>query len=79
MKVVFFARIATAAGAREEDWTIAEPLSLDAFWAELERRHPGLAVFRGACRVARNFEYCAPEDTLQPGDEIALIPPVSGG
>lgn len=79
MKVVFFAQIATAAGSREEHWAAAEPLSMDAFWAELERRHPGLGKFRTSCRVARNFEYCAPDDTLRPGDEVALIPPVSGG
>ena len=46
--------------------------------AEVERRHPRLASGRQII-IARNHEYVRPEEQLADGDELALIPPVSGG
>jgi molybdopterin converting factor small subunit len=34
---------------------------------------------RGSVRIARNRDYLAAGGHLLPGDEVALIPPVSGG
>lgn len=79
MKLLFFAHAAQFVGCREEHWELASPLSPDQFWSELERRHPGAGALRASCRLARNREYLSPEDWLQPGDEVAIIPPVSGG
>jgi molybdopterin converting factor small subunit len=31
------------------------------------------------CRVWRNGEPALPDDAVQPGDEVAILPPVSGG
>lgn len=46
--------------------------------AEIERRHPRLASGRRIL-VARNREYVVGEEALADDDELALIPPVSGG
>jgi molybdopterin converting factor subunit 1 len=46
--------------------------------AELHTRYPALAGLRSLA-VAVNNEYAAGEVTLHERDEIALIPPVSGG
>ena len=43
------------------------------------RSYPPLASLRGSVRVARNCEYLAAGEHFRPGDEAALIPPVSGG
>jgi molybdopterin converting factor subunit 1 len=48
---------------------------LDAICAE----HPIVTRFRETLRVAVNAEYAASGDPVRPGDEIALITPVSGG
>lgn len=32
-----------------------------------------------SCRLAVNQEFAAPEESIAPGDDLALIPPVSGG
>jgi molybdopterin converting factor small subunit len=48
---------------------------LDGLCAEF----PKLARLRPALRVAVNREYAAEEAGLSDGDEVALIPPVSGG
>jgi len=79
MKVFYFAQAAELAGCREEVWEIAHPISRGSFWDEIVRRHPGLGGLRPVCRLARNEEYFSDEGTLQPDDEVAIIPPVSGG
>ena len=47
--------------------------------ALLRRQYPRLAPPEASIVVAVNQEYAEPGQTLHPGDEICLIPPVSGG
>ena len=53
--------------------------SQEALWKLLIERFPALQAGRSAIRIARNCEFLLPDEKLQPGDELALIPPVSGG
>lgn len=46
---------------------------------ELRRQFPRLAPPEVSIVVAVNAEYADPDTPLHPGDEICLIPPVSGG
>ena len=46
--------------------------------AEIVRRHPLIAGGRTLV-IARNGEYVTADEPLADGDEVALIPPVSGG
>ena len=48
-------------------------------WAALAEAHPGLAPHRPFVRAARNGAYTAWEVALDEGDQIAFLPPVSGG
>ena len=79
MRILFFAQARLATGHPEEHWETTTPLSPEDFWAKLIRRHPGLAQLRSSCRLARNGRFLNPGETLQPGDEMAVLPPVSGG
>ena len=45
----------------------------------LIERYPRLGPWRGSLRVAVNREYAPGETAVSPGDEVAVIPPVSGG
>jgi molybdopterin converting factor small subunit len=47
------------------------------FWKELGEKFPTLVSNR--LRLARDDEFLAATAPLRPGDELALIPPVSGG
>ena len=79
MKILYFAQAAEQARCREEAWEMEAAMTQGEFWAELEKRHPGLADLRPLCRLACNCEYLEPAGVIQPGDEVAIIPPVSGG
>lgn len=48
-------------------------------WDAMVARHPGLAPHRAFVRAARNGSYADWDEPLADGDEVALLPPVSGG
>jgi MoaE-MoaD fusion protein len=53
--------------------------TIEGAWTELARRYPALAPHRPFVRAARNGAYAAWEETLVEQDEVAFLPPVSGG
>ena len=67
------------AGRREVELELPAGASIEAAWAALVGEHPALAPGRAAVRFARNGVYADPAESLGPGDELACIPPVSGG
>ena len=67
------------AGREEEQVEVADGSSVRDVYAALQQRIPQLQQFRDAIALAVNYEYSGSETPLRDGDEIALIPPVSGG
>lgn len=55
------------------------PHTLMRLQSQLASEFPAIATLIQKSRLAVNATYAAPERTLSPTDEIALIPPVSGG
>ncbi len=53
--------------------------TLGELWTVLADRHPGLEPMRGTLAFAVNGEYARVNDLVSPGDEVAVLPPVSGG
>lgn len=45
-----------------------------ALWRRLDLERHG-----SPCRVAVNHHFASPHTALQPGDEVAFLPPISGG
>jgi molybdopterin synthase catalytic subunit len=66
-------------GAREVGLDLADGATIEDAWSALVAQHPGLAPGRSAVRFARNAEYTDADTILEDGDELAIIPPVSGG
>jgi molybdopterin synthase catalytic subunit len=77
--VRLFARQREIAGAREVALEVPAGSTIEGAWAALVALHPALADGRPYVRFARNGEYAAAEAGLEEGDEVACIPPVSGG
>ena len=79
MRVLLFAHLKDATGMAEWELNISENLDADGLWRELIAAQPGLAKFRSTTRLARNGEYTDAQTRFTDADEVALIPPVSGG
>jgi molybdopterin synthase catalytic subunit len=67
------------AGTRELTLELADGATIEDAWTVVVERVPALAPGRPSLRFARNGEYADPEERLADGDELAIIPPVSGG
>lgn len=79
MRVLFFAHLKDVTGQAEMTLPIVGKVNADGVWQALLAECPGLAHFRGSVRLARNGEYASTDEWFVDGDEVALIPPVSGG
>lgn len=78
MRILLFAGLAEATGRRELDVEVAPGgLTVSELEARLRRDVPSLAS--RSFRVAVNQGYARDDERLGEGDEVALIPPVSGG
>ncbi|KAL4617495.1 molybdopterin synthase sulfur carrier subunit [Arapaima gigas] len=80
--VLYFARSAELTGVRSEKVRVPQELTSLQLWEELVTRHPRLSVLRTQVVLAVREEYVALGDQpvrLQTGDEVAVIPPLSGG
>ena len=77
--VQFFARLRELAGRRE--WTCELPDGSTAgdVWRTAARQFPPIAVLAGSVSCAVNAEFANMSSTIGPGDEVAFLPPVSGG
>ncbi len=77
LHIYFFATHREAVGAREMTLQVAEGTTVGDVWEMLRQRYPKLRTTRPAAAI--NQEYAEPDTLVHDGDEIAFIPPVSGG
>ncbi len=76
-RVLFFGAAAEAVGTREAEVEVAEGLTAGELLESLKAKHPGLAGQK--LLFAVNEEYVAASTPLEPGSEVAIFTPVSGG
>ncbi len=79
VRVRLFAVQRELAGTREVGLDLPDGASVTDVWDALVSRYPALEPGRDYVRFARNGAYADGAMTLQDGDEVAMIPPVSGG
>lgn len=77
--MLLFGAAADRAGVREMELDAPEAASLGALWESLAGRYPELSPMGGTLAFAVNGEYATAEARVSPGDEVAVLPPVSGG
>jgi molybdopterin synthase catalytic subunit len=73
-----FATLRELSAARS-DLDLAADASVSHAWDALVSRHPGLAAHRPYTQPARNGSAVTWDEALAEGDEVAFLPPVSGG
>ncbi len=77
VRLLYFASLRDAAG-RDEEMLEIEAASLARLYDQARELH-GFVFPREHLRVARNGVFASWEESANDGDEIAFIPPVSGG
>lgn len=79
MRVLFFASIREKLRRSETTCPLPDGATVRDLLDQLCFDYPPLADVRATLRVAVNQEYVDPQHRLSDNDEVALIPPVSGG
>lgn len=77
IRVLFFAYLRERCGVREIAMALPERATVDDLWRNLRERYDGLPP--EPPRFAVNRVYVDKNHPLHDNDELALIPPVSGG
>jgi MoaE-MoaD fusion protein len=79
VRVLFFGRLKDIVGAKEESAELTEGARVEDLFARYGRRFPELAAFRASVVASVNQEFAEWRAPLASGDEVAFLPPVSGG
>lgn len=77
--VRYFAGQRDIAGRAEEQLALEPGATVESLWDLLVERYPRLRGYTGRILYAVNQEFGTPASELRDGDEVAFIPPVSGG
>jgi molybdopterin converting factor subunit 1 len=79
VKVLLFARLREIAGQSTLSCDVAVGATIADVWQAIALTHPELAPFGGAVSCARNEDFARMQTPVNDEDEIAFLPPVSGG
>ena len=79
VRVLFFGIVRERIGVREEMLELPAGASVADLLAALGARYEKFGDAAGSLRVAVNEEYVDSSSALSDNDEVAIIPPVSGG
>jgi molybdopterin converting factor subunit 1 len=79
IRVLFFGQLREAAGVREMSWELASGSTSAQLRNAVMLSFPALARMEGSVVLALNEEFLQESVELEDGDEVAFLPPVSGG
>ena len=74
-----FARLRDIAGAAELTREAGPGATIRSVWNQLVEEFPDFHSYERSISSARNADYARMDDPVGEGDEIAFLPPVSGG
>lgn len=79
VRLLLFAVFRDIVGTDRRELELPEGTSALEVWSELRAHHRELAELERPPMTAINMNYSDPSTALRDGDELAFIPPVSGG
>jgi molybdopterin converting factor subunit 1 len=77
--VLCFARLRDLAGVREWSCELPADATVRDAWQALVTDRPAVAIMSAALSCAVNADFATMDTPVTNGDEIAFLPPVSGG
>jgi molybdopterin synthase sulfur carrier subunit len=79
VRVRLFARLRDITGSGELERHVAPGATIGTVWEGLVADHPALTAYARVISCARNADYARMHAPVADGDEVAFLPPVSGG
>jgi molybdopterin converting factor subunit 1 len=79
VRVLFFGQLKDIVGLSQDDAELSDGARVEDLFERYGRQFPKLAEFRPSIAASVNQEYAGWRAPLAPGDEVAFLPPVSGG
>ena len=79
VNVLYFGVLKEIFGRQREEMDLEEPATVEEVLEECRVRGVASPELMASLAVAVNQEYARAETPLREGDEVALLPPVSGG
>lgn len=79
IRVLFFGVLRDVVGVREDSLDVPEGGRLETVFEHYAARFPKLREMAASTVLALNQQFSAPSAPLAEGDEVAFLPPVSGG
>ncbi len=79
VRVLFFGMLKDVVGELPGELEVAEGASLESIFQGFAERFPPLRTMARSIVLARNREFADPSTRVEDGDEVAFLPPVSGG
>jgi len=79
IRVLFFGQLKDVCGRAEDGLDVPAGSSVRAVFDHYAAMFPKLSEMAKSIVLARNHEFAAPAELLSEGDEVAFLPPVSGG
>jgi molybdopterin converting factor subunit 1 len=79
VKVLFFGRLKEIAGLTQDCADLTSDADIESLFAHYSSRHPELKQYRSSLVASCNQEFAPWNTVLRTGDEVAFLPPVSGG
>jgi molybdopterin converting factor subunit 1 len=79
VRLRFFAALREIVGCEEMEKDVSEGMTPDLILEELAVEHPKLQTYLKVVKIAINQEFADRHNPLTNDDEIAFLPPVSGG
>jgi molybdopterin converting factor subunit 1 len=77
--VLLFARLRDIVGSAELGRDVSAGSTVGSVWRQLVSECPALGPYERAVSSAVNADYAKADQVVRDGDEIAFLPPVSGG
>ncbi len=79
VRVKLFAQLRDLAGAGDVECDVPDAATVRDVWQALAATHPALTPFASSVSCAINADYAKRHTAVRAGDEVAFLPPVSGG
>ena len=81
VRLLFFAAARELSGTNDTELMLKSATNFSNILEEITQVYPKISQLNEGIIISVNQQYCVPGEilTLQSGDEVAVIPPISGG